>query len=114
MSEAAPVFNPKKPFATKRVYEGSQSLIQNGHEFTLRHDYVGVDPDQKAPEKEAAKVPTPEVIQVPELPLSPEETTRQSVLRRAQSKLSDFTAPDDPSGSGKENGQAAAAERYAE
>ncbi len=102
-----PEFNPQRDFAAKRVFEGNQSILQDGHEFTLRHDYIGPDPDWVEPPNYAAPPPTEARIEMPG------DTGKAGVLERAAAKLDGFSENENLSDNNKENKLAKDAERLA-
>ena len=99
-----PVFDPDLPYAKRREFGGSVTLCQYGHEFDLRHEYVGVDANYQPP-----KIDTPEDAPAPNLA----DEGREGVLRRAAAKLDGYSEPEDIGDSAKENARALAAERLA-
>lgn len=98
-----PEFDPDIPFGEHRVFGGQSTLRQGGHEFSLRHKYLGQDPDWVEPVVEE------EVIEPP-----PDDGTgKAGVLARAHQKLAGYSAPEDLSDVKRENNKALAAERLA-
>ena len=46
-----PVFDPDRPAATRREWDKPQLYCQDGHLFSMRHDYVGPDPFYTPPKE---------------------------------------------------------------
>ena len=104
-----PTFNHGAPAAQHREL-GRQTLRQFGHEFSLRHDYIGVDPDytgsdEPEPEKATSVVDEKSVK-------SKKAISRDAVLAAAQKKLDGFSSVESE-GADKENAKAKEAERLA-
>ena len=107
MANQKPWFDPRRPFAEVRAIGKAQTVRQGGHEFSLRHEYIGPDPDWKKPKP----VPSPVVEDRP--PGLPPDNGRAGVLARAQQKLARFAEPEDLSETKKEDNRAKSAERLA-
>lgn len=103
-----PEFDPGRPFAEIRGIDVAQTLAQDGHIFSLRHEYLRPDPNWKEPEPEPTFVAAE--TRPPELP---PDDGRAGVLARAQNKLKGYAEPQDLSETKKENTRARAAERLA-
>ena len=96
-----PVFDPDRPAATRREWDKPQLYCQDGHLFSMRHDYVGPDPFYTPP-----KEPVEEIEM-------PADDGKDGALKRAAAKLDGYTVPEDVSDAKKENMKAKAAERLA-
>lgn len=105
-----PEFKPNRAFAEIRGIDVAQTIAQDGHIFSLRHEYLRPDPNWKEPEPEA-------VFQAPVVedrpPELPPDDGKAGVLARAQNKLKGYSVPTDLSDTKKEDARALNAERLA-
>lgn len=111
--ELVPVFDQELPYATIREFGKAVRYEQSGLLFSQQGTYIEPYKNYQPP---ASANPAPTERQADEHRRTQvaNQTTRDQVLARAQSKLGGFQAAPDPEGAQKENVAAQHAERLAE